>query len=797
MKKQNFVHLHNHSEYSLFDGMLRFSDNIGRPSDFMLELAKQKGAAMAITDHGNMYGAMDFYFTAQKLGIKPIIGCEVYIQRTPITDKSEGSHKGAGHLVLLASDLEGYSNLCRIVSRSALEGFNHGPKVDLELLAAHSKGLICLSGCIAGQIARACSQGRTEEALTMAKRHIEIFGKNNFYLELMDNGMPEQAVALKGLLEISKKLKLPVVATNDCHYWKAEDWEAHDVKLCLNTGSLLDDPKRFRFSGHEYYFKSPEQMSKLFAHTPEAIKNTLVIAERCNVKIPVKPRFPEFKVKGGADAHLKALCVKAAGKKPSPEYIKRLDYELKEVKAAGFAPYFLIVADIVKQARAQGVPVGPGRGASSGLLINYLLGITRIDPLLNGLFFERFFSSGSQTMPDLDIDFGDTGRASVMDYVRRKYGANNVANVITYGTFRGKGALRDVGRVMNISQEEVAAITRLIPDFQKLHTVMETVPEIKTHLRDARIKNMLEIALELEGQRCMTGVHAAGVFIAPGPAASFVPLTNINSKRIVTTQYDGKTLSKLGFMKLDFLGLRSLDITKAAVGRIKTRGFDLEKIPLDDLRTWTLISHGLTNGVFQLESEGIKKSLVAAKPGRLQDLSSLIALYRPGPMQTGLTDRFIELKNDPEKQEYAHPLLAPILKDTYGVYVYQEQVMAIAIEVGGFTPWEANDFRRIMGKKQQPEMEQMRKKFIAGARKKKIAAKTAESIFGQLEAFACYGFNKSHSVAYALIGYQQAYLKANYPQEFMTALLESEKNREYSDYYDKYLDEARRIGVKI
>ena len=796
MKKQNFVHLHNHSEYSLFDGLLRFTDNTGRPSDFMLELAKQKGAAMAITDHGNMYGVMDFYFTAEKLGIKPIIGCEVYVQRTPIADKSEGSHKGAGHLVLLASDLQGYSNLCQIVSKSFLKGFNHGPKVDLELLAMHNKGLICLSGCIAGQISRACSQGRNEEALALAKKHIEIFGKNNFYLELMDNGMPEQATAMQGLLEISKKLKLPVVATNDCHYWKAEDWEAHDVKLCINTSSRIDDPKRFRFSGHEYYFKSPEQMSKLFAHTPEAIKNTLVISERCNVKIPVKPQFPEFKAKGGADAHLKALCVKAAGKKPSPEYKKRLDYELKEVKATGFAPYFLIVADIVKQARAQGIPVGPGRGTSSGLLINYLLGITRIDPLVYGLFLERFLNRGSQAMPDLDIDFGDSGRASVMEYVRQKYGANNVANIITYGTIKAKAAVRDVGRVMNVPLEDVAAIARLIPDFQTLHSVMETVPDIKKHQKDPKIKKMFEIAMKLEGLRHLTGVHAAGVLIAPGPAANFVPLTNSNPKRIITTQYDGNTLPKLGFMKLDFLGLRNLDIIKAAVGRIKTRGFDLEKIPLDDLKTWTLISHGLTNGIFQLESEGFKKYLVAAKPGRLEDLSALAALYRPGPIETGLTDRFIELKNIPEKQEYIHPLLVPILKDTYGVYVYQEQVMSVAMEVAGFTPWEANDFRRIMGKKQQPEMDKMRKRFIAGAKSKKIEAKTTEAIFSQLLVFAGYGFNKSHSIAYSLIGYQQAYLKANYPQEFMTALLESEKNREYSNY-DKYLDEARRIGVNI
>ncbi|MCX5657662.1 MAG: DNA polymerase III subunit alpha, partial [Candidatus Omnitrophica bacterium] len=360
-----------------------------------------------------------------------------------------------------------------------------------------------------------------------------------------------------------------------------------------------------------------------------------------------------------------------------------------------------------------------------------------------------------------------------------------------------KAAVRDVGRIMNVSLEDVAAIYRIIPDFQTLHNVMETMPDIKKYQKDPKFKKVFDVAMKLEGLRHLTGVHAAGVLIAPGPAANFVPLTNSNPKRIITTQYDGNTLSKLGFMKLDFLGLRKLDIIKAAVGRIKTRGFDLEKIPLNDLKTWTLISHGLTNGVFQLESEGFKKYLVAAKPGRLEDLSALTALYRPGPIDAGFTDRFIELKNNPEKQDYIHPLLGPILKNTYGVYVYQEQVMSVAMEVGGFTPWEANDFRRILGKKQYPEIYNMRKKFIARARKKKIAVKTSEAIFSQLIAYAGYAFNKSHSIAYALIGYQQAYLKANYPQEFMTALLESEKNTEYREYYDKYLDEARRIGVKI
>ncbi|MBI4801562.1 MAG: DNA polymerase III subunit alpha [Elusimicrobia bacterium] len=799
MPETGFVHLHNHSEYSLFDGLLRFTDNYGRPSGFMLELAGQKNPALALTDHGNMYGVPDFYFTAVKLGIKPLIGCEVCVQRTPIKDKSEGSHKGAGHLTLLAADSAGYSNLCRLVSRSFLEGFNHGPKTDLELLAAHSRGLICLSGCAAGQLPLLCSQGRSEEALGSAEKYAGIFGKNNFYLELMDNGLPAQAAAVKGLLEISKKLKLPVVATNNCHYWKPGDWEAHDAKLALNTRSLIDDARRFRFTGREYYFKSPEAMARLFAHAPAALRNTLAIAERCDVKLPAgKPRLPEFSVKGGADAHLKTLCSRGLAdriRRPGTEYKKRLEWELKTVKEAGLATCFLIAADLLKHLRAKGVAAGPGRGSAPGSLINYALGITGIDPLPAGLLFERFFSRESGCLPDADLE--DGGREKALAYLRGKYGAESVTEIITFGRRSGRKLVWDLGAALGMSKEAISKLHRLLPKTGGSPEI-PGLPGIKELCADPEIKKLAELADGLTGTKTNTGAYSAGVFIAPGAAADFVPLANCNRKRVVTTQYDGAALTKLGFMKIDLLNLRAIGINKAAAGRVKTRGFNLEKIPPDDVKAWTLVSHGLTTGIFQLESEELKKYLVQLQPGRLEDLAALVTLYRPGPIQSGLMDLFIERRKGRKDIVYPHPLLEPLLKETCGLFIYQEQVMSAAEKLAGFNPWEAKDFCRILGKKRQPELDEARELFIAGAKKRKTARKDAEAVFAQLAASGSYVFNKSHSLAHTLISYQQAWLKANYPQEFMTALLESEKPRdaEHSNYA-LYLAEARKIGVKI
>lgn len=800
MKKQEFVHLHNHTEYSLFDGLLRIRDNEGRPSGLLLELGGRKNAAMAITDHGNMYGAMEFYFAAREAGVKPIIGCEVYVQRTPVSDKSEGSHKGAGHLTLLAADPDGYANLCRLVSKSYLEGFNHGPKVDLDLLDKHSKGLICLSGCIAGFISRALSLGKTEEALAQAAKHAAIFGKGNFYLELMDNGMPEQAAAMKGLLEIAKKLKLPVVATNDCHYWKAEDWEAQDAKLCLSTKSFIADPQRFRFSGREYYFKSPEAMAKLFSHTPEALKNTLAIAERCDVKIQEgKPRLPGFG--GDPDARLKALAVKglaARVPKAGAEYKKRLEWELKTVKEAGIAPYFLIPADLVKHLRAQDAPVGPGRGPSAGSLLNYALGITGIDPIPAGLLFECFFNPERQVMPALEIDLGEEGRKLAVERLRKQLSPEAVAGVASFARFKARSLIWNVGAALAADKSDIAALQRLIPFDFGTSSGLARLQGVKELCAAPRMKKLLELTDQLCGLVTTSGFHSAGLMLAPGDAAGFVPLSNANPKREVTTQYDSRALVRLGFMKLDLLTLSALDVEKAAAGRIKTRAFDLEKVPLDDVKTWTLISHGLTTGVFQLESEGIKKLLVQSQPTQLEDLAALIALFRPGPMHNGMTETFVARKTR-KSPVYPHPLLEPVLKETYGLFIYQKQAAAAAEALARFSPWEADGLRCTLAKKDQAAVDQARKKFIAGAKKNKLPAKEADKLFALLAVSAGYGYHKSQALSYALLAYRAAYLKANYPQEYMTALLQVEKSRgpEHASKYGEYLAEAGHIGVKI
>ncbi len=640
-----------------------------------------------------------------------------------------------------------------------------------------------------------------DEALAQAAKHAAIFGKNNFYLELMDNGMPEQAAALKGQLELAKKLKLPVAATNDCHYWRAQDWEAHDAKLCLGTKSFITDPNRFSFTGREYYFKSPEAMAKLFSHTPDAVKNTLAIAERCNLKIPEgKPRLPEFK-KGGGDAQLKALAVKGLAariSKPGAEYKKRLDWELATVKEAGLAPYFLISADLVKYLRSEDLPVGPGRGPSAGSLLNYALGITGVDPIPAGLLFERFFNPGRQMMPSLDIDLGEEARKKALERLGKQLSPEAVAGVAAFGRYKARNLIWNIGAALNADKQYVAALQRLIPHDFGTGTGLNRLPGVKELCAEPRLKKLVELTDQLSGLVTTSGFHSAGLMLAPGDAADFVPLSNANPKREVTTQYDSRALARLGFMKLDLLTLAALDIEKAAAGRIKTRGFDVEKIPQDDMKTWTLISHGLTTGVFQLETEGFKKMLVHAQPGRLEDLAALIALFRPGPMHNGMTETFIVRKTKKDAP-YAHALLEPILKETYGLFIYQEQATLAAQALAGYTPWEADLLRRALGKKEQTEVDLARKKFIAGAKKKKITAKAAGELFALLSVSAAYGYNKSHALCYALLGYRAAYLKANYPQEYMTALLDAEKSKgpDHAAKYNEYLSEARHIGVKI
>ncbi len=803
------------------DGMLRITDGDGKPSGFLKGLAEKKVPALAFTDHGNMYGAMEFYFTASATGIRPIIGCEVYTAKGSrlLKDKTS-SRRDNGHLTVLAQNQTGYQNLLKLVSNSFLEGFYHDPRIDMETLARYHEGLVVLSGCLKSHVARACALGEIDEAVKIASEYSAIMGKGNYFLELMDHGIPEETAALKGLLEVARRTGLPLVATNDCHYQKKEDWEAHDVHICISTGSLMDDPDRMKMPTHELYFKSPEEMIQLFSHTPEAVKNTLSIAEMCNLKIESgKLYLPDFEIpaeyrekyspEDSQFEYLKALCAQGLEVKlgrVSDEYKKRMEYELGVIRRMGFSSYFLIVMDFIQYSRAHGVPVGPGRGSGAGSLVAFALDITRVDPITNGLLFERFLNPDRKSMPDLDIDFSDSGRESIVEYVRRKYGVNNVANIITYGTIKSKTAVRDVGRVMSIPLTDISAIAKLIPDGETLYKAIETVPDIKDYEKDPKIKKMFEIALKIEGLRRQTGVHAAGVLITKEQLTNYVPLSNRNNKDVITTQYDGNMVAKLGLLKVDFLGLRTLTIIETASELIRAgreKDFDIYKIPLDDKKTYDLLCDGRTTGVFQLESEGMKKLIKGLKPSQFSDIAALVALYRPGPIQSGMLELFVERKHGRKKIVYDHPVLEPIMKDTYGTMVYQEQVMEISKKLALFTPGEADSLRKAMGKKKPEEMEIMRTKFTDGAKKNDIALKLSTKIFDQMLQFAGYGFNKSHSVAYALVAYQTAWLKANYPVEFMCALLTSEIGHNAVNSEDKenkqvtYIGEAQAMEIEI
>jgi DNA polymerase III subunit alpha len=822
MVAPEFVHLHNHSEYSLLDGMLRLTDGKGGPSEFIKSLGAVKGNALAITDHGNMYGAMDFYFAATAVGLKPIIGCECYVARGSCKERT-GTKKGNGHMTVLARNEAGYLNLMKLVSASFLEGFYYSPRIDAELLAKYKDGLVCLSGCLKSHVAQRCAEGNIDEAVKIAGEYGEILGKGNYYLELMDHGIPEEKAAMAGLIEVARRTGLPLVATNDCHYQKQEDWEAHDAHICISTGSLMDNPDRLRMTQHELYYKSPEEMIKLFSHTPEAIKNTLAIADSCNVKIdtsklylpafPIPAEFAAEHLEDGDFHYLKHLCEEGLKTKvpgAGADYHKRLDFELDTIRKMGFSSYFLIVMDFIKHGRSIGVPVGPGRGSGAGALVAYTLDITRVDPLPNGLLFERFLNPGRKSMPDLDIDFSDDGREKVVQYVREKYGASRVANIITYGTIKAKSAVRDVGRVMGIPLAEVNAIAKLVPaDLgTTLPKALAEVNELKDLQRDPKIKKMFDIALKVEGLRRQTGVHAAGVVISKEEVTNYVPLANQNNKGVITTQYDGNMLGSLGLLKVDFLGLRTLTIIETASEFIRRlpgqEKFDIYSVPMDDKKAFDLLCEGRTTGVFQLESEGMKKLVKGLKPTVFSDISALVALYRPGPIESGMLETFVERKHGRKKITYDHPLLEPILKDTYGTMVYQEQVMEIAKSMAKFTPSEADDFRKAMGKKKLDVMEKLRVKFVEQSKQfHDVPQKLSSKIFDDMAKFAGYGFNKSHSVAYALVAYHTAWLKANYPVEFMAALLTSEIGKSAVNSEDKenklvtYIGEAQDMEIII
>ncbi|MDE2491882.1 MAG: DNA polymerase III subunit alpha [Elusimicrobia bacterium] len=812
--KPEFVHLHNHSEYSLMDGVIRLSDGHGKPSQTLKDLAASGAKGFAVTDHGNMYGAIEFYSCAKAVGLKAILGCEMYISKGTRFDRGH-SQKENCHLTILAKNYEGYQNLMELNSIAFKEGYYYDPRIDKELLAKHSKGLVVLSGCLKSELNQAILSGDLAQAEKLVAWFRDSLEPESYYLEIMDHGLEKQRQVTSALLELNRRTGIPLVATNDCHYARPEDHDAHDARVCIATGRKLAETERLKFETNEFYLKTPEEMHKLFGgFAPQALASTLKIAEMCSVKIPMDHLLlPEFKVPEGftQDSYLEHLCLEGLKERfpagYSPDYKERLDFELGVIRRMGFSGYFLIVWDFINHAREIGVPVGPGRGSGAGALVAYSLRITNADPLKHKLLFERFLNPDRKSMPDLDIDFADTGRDKIISYVRRKYGEDCVAQIITFGSLGAKLVVRDVGRVLDMPLPQVDEIAKKIPTGPnvRLHEAMQS-PELAELAKDPQVKRLLELSLKLEGLKRHTGVHAAGTLITKEPVLRYTPLAKGAKSDVFTTQYDGDWCPKLGLLKVDFLGLRTLSIIDDAVKFVRARKdpkFDIDQVPTDDEKTFELLRSAKALAVFQLDSQGMRDLLFRIKPTGFDDIVSLIALFRPGPMQSGMLDTFVERKHGREEVKFDHALMEPILKDTYGCMVFQEQVMEISKKLAGFTPGEADGLRKAMGKKIPEELEKMRDKFVKGCGVNKISPKLANKIYDQMVKFGGYGFNKSHSVAYGIVAYQTAYLKANFPVEFMTAVLTSEIGHSAIGAEDKenklvtYLDEAKRMGIKV
>jgi len=800
MPHSEFVHLHLHTQYSLLDGACRIPEILAIAKSFKMD-------SLAITDHGNMFGAIDFYLEARKAGIKPIIGCEVYVAPQSRLNKSgSGIEEAANHLILLCRDEEGYHNLMKLVSIGYLEGFYYRPRIDKEVLAQYSRGLIGSSACLKGEISVFLQQKRFNDALKTADTYQNIFGKNNFYLEIQPNSIPEQKIVNEGMLKISKELDIPLVATNDVHYPTRDKAAAHEALLCIQTQTTLDDPKRMRFQTDEFYFTSPEEMKEAFRHCPQATENTLDIAGRCNLELDFSQmHLPKYIPPNGKskEEFLLELCEKGIRDKEfknEPEIQKRLDHELKIIRDMGFISYFLIVWDFIHYAKDQGIPVGPGRGSAAGSLVSFLLGITDLNPLKYGLLFERFLNPERMGLPDIDIDFCYERRQEVIDYVTKKYGQENVAQIITFGTMQARAVVRDVGRVMSVPYADVDRIAKMIPAEldMTLKKALESEPELNNlYKNDPEITKLINTAISLEGLNRHASIHAAGVVIADKPLSNYTPIFKTGDDQI-TTGYSMGILEKIGLLKVDFLGLRTLTVIDETVKLVKkTRGIeiDIEKLPLDDRNTYKLLASSHTIGIFQVESSGMRDLLKKLEPERFEDLIALLALYRPGPIGSGMLDDFMKRKHGSIPIKYEHPRLEPILEETYGIMVYQEQIMQIASTLAGFSLAQADILRKAMGKKIPEVMEKERKNFLTGCIKNGIKESTASKIFDLIEYFSGYGFNRSHSAAYALISYRTAFLKANYPVEFMTALLTSE--RDNTDKIVEYVNEAQRMGLAV
>ena len=807
----DFVHLHLHSEYSLLDGACRIDELL----DKVVELG-MPGAA--ITEHGNMFSSIMFHDQARKRGLNPILGCEVYVAPGDRRTRSGTPGETANHLVLLAETKDGYHNLIKLVSAGYTEGFYYKPRIDKVLLAEHSRGLIGLSSCLKGEVATGIRTEQQRKALDAAAAYRDILGPSNFFLEMQYQGIDEQKVVNVGLQPIAKDLGLQLVATNDVHYLQNSDFKPHDILLCIGTGKTVNDADRLRYHGDQFYLKSAAEMARVFGDFPEAMRNTVRIAERCNVDLSGTvnhlPNFGvpagftldeyfEHVVRQGFEQRLPRLRALAAGgvlKHTIDEYERRLTYEIEMIKQMKYPGYFLITWDFIRHARERSIPVGPGRGSAAGSFVAYCLRITDVDPIEYDLIFERFLNPERVSLPDIDIDFCERRRGEVIEYVTNKYGRANVAQIITFGTMKARAVVRDVARVMDIPYADADRVAKAVPPAldMTLEKALNESPTLKDmEQKDERIKELLAVARRLEGMTRHASVHAAGVVIAPRPLTEFVPLYKSQKDEIVT-QWAMKEVERVGLLKMDFLGLSTLTLIQDALDEIRrTEGIDIDidAIPLNDAKTFQLFSEGQTYGVFQFESSGMRELLRKAKPERLDDLIALNALYRPGPLKSGMVDDYISRKQGKTEVKYELPQLAPILSDTYGVIAYQEQVMRIAAVLAGFTMGQSDVLRKAMGKKDPKVMAKQREAFVNGATNNGVSEKKATKIFDLMEYFAGYGFNKSHSTTYAWIAYQTGYLKANYPQHFMAALLSIEAAN--TDKLAMYLGECRELGVPI
>ena len=797
----SFVHLHVHSEYSLLDGACR----IGSMMDRVKELGQD---AIALTDHGVMYGCIDFYKKAKEAGIKPIIGCEVYVARRGMEDRIYGVDNEAYHLVLLCKDRTGYENLCYLVSQAYLKGFYGKPRVDLKLLRERHEGLIALSACLAGAIARDLLQEDYDAARSYALELKDIFGEDNFYLELQDHGIPEQRAVNQGIMRLSRELNLPLVVTNDAHYLRREDSVIQDVLLCIQTGKTVDDPKRMKFQTDEFYLKSEEELRQLFPNCPEAFENTAKIAQRCNLDFEFhKYHLPSFPVPEGYtnEEFFRKLCEDGFAQRyenPPEEYRERLEYEIGVISRMGYVNYYLIVWDFIRYAKESGIPVGPGRGSGAASIVAYCLHITEVDPMQYGLIFERFLNPERVSMPDFDTDFCQERRGEVIAYVMEKYGSDHVAQIATFGTMAARGAIRDVGRALNFSYGETDVVAKQVPATPHitLEKALETSPRLKEmYNQDERVKKLIDTAMTLEGMPRNTSTHAAGVVITADPVYTYVPLAKNDDTAV--TQYTMTTIEELGLLKMDFLGLRNLTVIQDAQEQIQQiqPDFDISKIPDNDQETFDMLAEGKTQGVFQLESAGITGVCINMHPNSIEDLTAIVALYRPGPMDSIPT--FIANKLDPKKITYKTPLLEPILRITYGCIVYQEQVIEIFRTLAGYTMGQADNIRRAISKKKHAVIQAERQVFVYGDEKQGIpgciangvSEEAAQSLYDEIVAFADYAFNKAHAVCYAVVSYQTAYLKCHYPRQYMAALMTSVLDS--AAKISGYIAECKEMGI--